>query len=283
MIVSDWHAWRIGRMILRDSGAAPHSVRSAGRSAKQEFEPMLRSTRLIRAALAGLLAIIAGCENPKRNAAAASAPHEASVAPGINKAYEHPDVERFKERFESESREVYDQRERIVADLGLSPGDSVADIGAGTGFYSILFGQAVGPGGKVYAVDIAPEFIEHIRKRAAAAGLKNITPVVCKEDSVELPPDSVDVAFICDTYHHFEYPRSTLASLRRALRAGGEVVVIDFIRKPGVSREWVLNHVRAGKRTVIREFDEAGFDLVADGAPSAELAENYFLRFRKGD
>ena len=239
------------------------------------------------AMLASLSACLFGCRadapRPATTAETPPAAHESSVAPGINKSYEGADVDKFTERFESESREVYTERERIVADIAPPPGAAIADIGAGTGFYTVLFAHAVGPQGKVYAVDITPEFVGHIQQRAADEKLNNVEAVLCKEDSVELPPDSIDLAFICDTYHHFEYPRSTLASLHRALRRGGEVIVIDFIREEGVSRDWVLEHVRAGQAAVVAEFSEAGFDLVSEGANTAELTENYFLRFRKRD
>ena len=98
--------------------------------------------------------------------------------------------------------------------------------------------------GKLYAVDITPKFIEHINGRVKEAGLTNVETVLCKEDSVELPPASIDFAFICDVYHHFEYPDDSMASLYEALRPGGEIVIIDFDRIEGVSRDWVLGHVR---------------------------------------
>ncbi len=96
---------------------------------------------------------------------------------------------------------------------------------------------------------------------------------------MELPDDSIDLAFVCDVYHHFEYPSSMLASLRGVLRSGGALVVIDFERIPGRTREWILDHVRAGKEVFTEEIEDAGFvlekELQVDG-----LLENYMLRFR---
>ena len=83
--------------------------------------------------------------------------------------------------------------------------------------------------------------------------------------------------FACDTYHHFEYPQATLASIRRALRPGGTLVVVDFERIPGKTRPWLLDHVRCGKGQVIAEIAAAGFELVEE-VPLG-LEENYFLRF----
>lgn len=208
------------------------------------------------------------------------APAESSVKPDVNAEFLKPDLQvtQWLERFEREGREIYDQREAITQAIGLRPGMRVADIGAGTGLFSPLFAQAVGPRGTVYAVDIAPDFVKHIEQRARATGLKNVRPVLCTERSVELPPNSVDVAFICDTYHHFEFPQSTMTSLHRALRRDGEVVLIDFKRIPGVSSEWTMNHVRAGQEVFEREIESAGFRKVNE---LDLLKQNYFVRFRK--
>jgi ubiquinone/menaquinone biosynthesis C-methylase UbiE len=204
---------------------------------------------------------------------------EKSVKPGINDPFRNPDVDRFKQTFEGESREVFVQRAKIVDACGVKPGMVVADIGAGTGIHTRLFAQAVGDAGQVYAVDIAAKFLEHIRKTSREAGLHNVTPVLCNEDAVDLPPGSVDVAFVCDTYHHFEYPQKTLASLRRALRPGGKLVVVDFIRIEGKSSAWVLGHVRAGQDVVEKELAEAGFRR-ADEVKNL-LKENYMIVFTK--
>jgi ubiquinone/menaquinone biosynthesis C-methylase UbiE len=198
----------------------------------------------------------------------------------VNDSYRNSDAGEWEARFERESREIYHHRKKIVELVGLREGMAVADIGAGTGLFVPLFAEGVGSSGTVYAVDITPEFIEHIGVRATMAGLVNVRGVLCKEDSVELPEDSIDVAFLCDVYHHFEFPRSTMRSLYRALRDGGEVVLIDFIRIEGTSREWVLEHVRAGKETVIREVESFGFELMRE-EDAPYLEENYVLRFRK--
>lgn len=204
----------------------------------------------------------------------------ASVKPGINREFLNPDlrVANWVPRFEVESREVFAHRHALTHALGLRPGDRVADIGAGTGLFVPLFAEAVGARGRVYAVEIAPAFVEGIRERAREAGLANVTAVLCSERDVGLEPGSIDKAFICDTYHHFEYPAGTMASLHRALRRGGEVLVIDFHRIPGVSSEWTLNHVRAGQEVFTAEIEAAGFRKVEE---LPLLEENYVLRFRK--
>ena len=208
-----------------------------------------------------------------------SSAQEKSVRPGINKPFEDPDVKQFIGVFEGESREIYSQRKPIVEACKLKPGMVVADIGAGTGLFTRLFAKEIGAKGKVYAVDIAPKFIKHIEQTCKDAGLKNVTGVVCAADNVKLPAKSIDLAFICDTYHHFEFPFRTMASIHEALRPGGQVVVIDFHRIKGKSREWVMNHVRAGQEVVVKEIKSSGFKLV--GEEKLPLKENYFIRFEK--
>jgi SAM-dependent methyltransferase len=213
-------------------------------------------------------------------ACASAPPPEASVKPGINQDYLDPalNVDAMVQRFEVESREIYVAREAIAAAVRLEAGQAVADVGAGTGLFLEPFARAVGPAGRLYCVDIAPGFVAHLTERAEALGLGQVEAVLCSERSVELPERSIDVAFLCDTYHHFEYPRSTLASIRRALRPGGRLVLIDFERIPGVSRPWLLEHVRAGREQVLEEVQSAGFVLERQEQIPG-LVENYCLHF----
>ncbi|MEM7412096.1 MAG: methyltransferase [Myxococcota bacterium] len=219
-------------------------------------------------------ALVLGCAN---------APHDPSAVPdGINDVFldEEMSVDRFVERFEGESRDVYAQRFAIVRALDLAPGDVVADIGAGTGFFSKLFSKAVGPSGRVFAVEISPRFLDHLRAEQTSLETNNWTVVEGTARSVALDPASTDVAFLCDVYHHFEHPEATLASLREAIRPGGSLVLVDFHRIPGVSTEFILNHVRADRAVFQAEIEAAGFRfeeaLVIDG-----LDDNYVLRFRR--
>ncbi len=202
---------------------------------------------------------------------------EESVNPGINKSFKDPSVASFEKRFEKEGREVYDKRQAIIKELGLKPGMTVADIGAGTGLFTRLLAPAVGKEGKVYAVDIAKSFVEHSVKSAKEKGWSNVEGIICKPDDALLPAASVDVVFICATYHHFEFPLKTMASIRKALRPGGKVVVLDFERIEGKSREWLLKHVRADKALVTKEIKASGFELVEE---VSMFKENYFLKFK---
>lgn len=203
---------------------------------------------------------------------------EMSVNPGINSSFLDADPSTFVERFEREGREVFDNRDKIVAACGIEPGMAVADIGCGTGLFTRLFAPVAGPEGRVFAVDIAKTFVQHVESQCRAAGLTNVEGVVCEPDDVLLPAESIDVAFICDTYHHFEFPQATMATISRALKPGGRVVLVDFHRVDGQSSEWILGHLRAGKETFVAEVLQCGFKQVSE---ADFLAENYLVTFVK--
>ena len=205
-----------------------------------------------------------------------------SVKPGINDSFKSAElnVDDYVKRFEIESREVYSARDAIVKATGIGPGSWVADIGAGTGLFTRLFEQEVGQGGWVFAVDISPRFLEHISATSAENGSTNVSAVLCTDKSVSLPTESVHTVFVCDTYHHFEYPAKTLDSIFRALKPGGSLVIVDFEKIPGVTREWLMNHVRADKSLVRAEIQDAGFTFVEEVKVEG-LKENYMLVFRR--
>ena len=206
---------------------------------------------------------------------------EKSVRPGINKSFENPTVEDFVGRFEREGRDAFDHQKEIVQACKLKHGMVVADIGAGTGLFTRLFSPAVGPEGKVYAVDIAEKFVKHIELSAREQKMTNVTGIVCSQDSVNLPTSSIDIAFICDTYHHFEFPHKTMRSIHQALKPDGRVVLIDFQKIEGVNSEFVMSHVRARQEVFTKEIVDAGFRQVEE--VKGMLDESYFVRFEKAD
>jgi predicted methyltransferase len=203
---------------------------------------------------------------------------EKSVKPGINKPFENPDLPEYVKKFEGESREIATKAKEIVAACKLKPGMAVADVGAGTGLFTRKFAIEVGAKGKVYAVDISAPFLRYIEKTCAETGIKNVETISCDQFSTKLPKNSVDLVFICDTYHHFEYPQRTLQSIYDALRPGGQLVLIDFHRVEGKSSEFVMGHVRAGQEVFVREITAAGFK---ETGQESILKENYFVRFEK--
>ena len=208
----------------------------------------------------------------------ATVAQEQSVRPGINRHFMDPNWQQWVNNFEQPGREVYDQRHAIVAASKVGPGMSVADIGAGTGLFTRLFAPAVEPDGKVYAIDISSTFIDNILRTCREQGLSNVQGIVNTPTDIGLPANAIDLAFITDTYHHFEYPRQTLASIHQALRSEGRVIIIDFRRDPRISSNWVMSHVRGNKAQVIQEMQAAGFRLVDD---KPLMRNNYFLEFIK--
>jgi ubiquinone/menaquinone biosynthesis C-methylase UbiE len=229
--------------------------------------------RLAVALLATVLVLSAAAATP-------AAAQEESINPGINESFADPDVEKFIARFERDGRAVYDNRTAIVTALDLAPDMEVADIGAGTGFIALLLAERVGPAGKVYAVEIAQSFLDHIDARAEEKALGNVETVLGAPRSPKLAPNSLDRVFLCDTYHHFEYPYDMLAEIRKSLRPDGRLVVVDFERIKGETREFVWNMVRAGKGTFTDEIIDAGFELLEE-VPFTD--EHYILRFKKRD
>lgn len=203
---------------------------------------------------------------------------EESVHPGINKVFAERDLQAWINMFEGEDREIYKRRDEVVALLELEPGMDVADIGAGTGFFTMLFAKEVRPGGTVYGIDITQQFVDRVVDVAKQLGLDNVVGIRNDPHSTGLPADSIDVAFMADTYHHFEYPYDMLASIKQALRPGGKVVMVDLERVEGVTKPFVLNMVRAGKGTFTDEYRNAGFELVKE-VPFSE--EDYILVFEE--
>ena len=199
-------------------------------------------------------------------------------SPLLNRYYQGADFGRWTDVFERRGREVFDQRFQIVHAAGVREGMRVADIGAGTGFFAALFARAVGPEGVVYAVDTSPDFVAGIEERARTYRVKNLVPIVNTQQGTGLEPNSIDLAFLCDTYHHFEDPRAMLDSIYQALAPYGSLIIIDMHRIPGLSSPWTMGHVRAGRNQVVSEVEAAGFRLMEE---PRLLRDNFYLRFEK--
>jgi ubiquinone/menaquinone biosynthesis C-methylase UbiE len=156
--------------------------------------------------------------------------------------------------------------------LAITPGKSVADIGAGSGWFTVRAARRVTGTGKVYAVDINPEALSYIRERAQKEKLENITTVSGAADDPRLPPGSVDAVLLLKTYHEVAKPEALLRNLRDALRPGARVGIID---RNGNGE----NH-GVQKKVVISEAEEAGYRLVEE---HDELVKDdkmdYFLIF----
>lgn len=201
-------------------------------------------------------------------------------APGPNEAYLDPSVsaDAWNRLFETEQRQIYVERAPIMRLADVRPKTRVADVGAGTGLFSMLLSDAVGDGGVVYAEDVMEKFSAFVAARAAREGRTNVVSVVGTETGIGLPAASIDLAFLCDVYHHFDHPKEMLASIRRALRPNGQLFVVDYRREVGRSPPWLLAHVRAGEAEVAKEIEAAGFTLVFR---DESLRDSYALRFRR--
>ena len=176
---------------------------------------------------------------------------------------------------ERSERESEENPTKAVAQLGLKPGMTVCDLGAGTGYYAVRMARLVGAEGKVYAVDIQPRMLELLGKRLAAAGIKNIQPLLGGETETNLPADSQDLIILVDVYHEFSKPREMLRSIRKALKDSGRLVLLEF-RKEDPNVPIRLEH-KMSLAEVKAELEPEGFriDKVLDTLPWQHLI---FLR-----
>ncbi len=129
---------------------------------------------------------------------------------------------------ERESRAHEERPALLLQELALAPGMTVADIGAGTGYYTWQLAKKVGPNGRVYAVDVQPQMIAMLDSQMAKRGVRNVVSVLGSETTVKLPPASVDLAIMVDVYHELAYPAEVLDSIVGALKPGGRVVFVEY-------------------------------------------------------
>lgn len=155
--------------------------------------------------------------------------------------------------FDTPGRDERLQIDRVMKILGIDSGKDVADIGAGSGWFTVRAARRV-EAGEVYAVDINPEAVSHIEERARKERLTNVKTILSKPDDPLLPPNSVDAVLLLKTYHEVAHPVELLRNLQPALRAGAKVGIID---RNGNGE----NH-GIGSEVVIREAQEAGYRLM---------------------
>ena len=176
--------------------------------------------------------------------------------------------------FDDPARDAWQRPDDVVRSLALRPGAWVADLGAGTGYFSRRLSAAVGPDGVVLAVETEPNLVAHLRTRAEAEQTPNVIPILASTSNPRLPPASCDVVLIVDTYHHLDDRLTYLPGLRRVLRPGGRVVIVDWQKRElPVGPEMAHKLDRA---VVVDEMTRSGFRLVA--APDV-LPYQYLLIF----
>jgi len=177
--------------------------------------------------------------------------------------------------FESAGREKRLQINRVMDILSVNVGKCVADIGAGSGWFTVRAAKRVGGDGVVYAVDINPEAVRYISERAGKEKLQNVKAILSKPDDPLLPRDSVDAVLLLKTYHEVAHPVELLRNLRAVLRKGAKVGIID---RNGNGE----NH-GVGKDVVIREAKEAGYKLAEQYDFVKGDGMDYFLVFTAGE
>ena len=127
-----------------------------------------------------------------------------------------------------ETREAEERPDAMLDALKIAPGSTVADIGAGVGYTSLRLSRRVGPGGTVLATDVQPQMLKLLRTNAREAGITNVKPILCTPTDTKLPDAAVDLALMVDVYHECSDPEATLKGLRRALKPGGRLVLVEF-------------------------------------------------------
>jgi len=164
----------------------------------------------------------------------AGVPHadHAAVEHSDHATVDHPfdDVARWVALFDDPQRDAWQKPEAVVEAMALQPGMAVADIGAGTGYFNPYLAAAVGPEGRVIAVDIEPALVAHMIARAADEGTPQVVPRLADRDDPKLAPAEVDRILLVDTYHHIDNRVDYFRRLRRALRPDGRLVIVDYRR-----------------------------------------------------
>ena len=165
---------------------------------------------------------------------------------------------------ERPGRVTEEQPERALGVIGVRPGQVVADVGAGSGYYTVRLARRVSPGGKVYATDIQPEMLALLEKRVAREGVSGVVPVLATTDDPRLPDAALDLVLMVDVYHELAKPQETLRRLKRTLKPQGRLVLIEF-RKEDDAVPIRLEH----KMSVA----EAKLELEAEGFHLARVSD----------
>ena len=211
--------------------------------------------------------VLATLATPARaQAPAAQTPHEMHRL--------HQDSPAYIAMLEDPARDAYQKPAEVVAALALKPGEAVADIGAGSGYFALRMAKEVGPTGRVYAVDVSPDMIVHLNRRLRDAGVTSVQTILSAPDDPLLSDASVDRFFICDTWHHIDDQAKYLGLMKRMLRPGGQVVMIDFQK-----RDLPVGpplHMKIAREDLLKQMEAAGFRLARE---HTFLPYQYFLVF----
>jgi len=184
------------------------------------------------------------------------------------------DAEQWAKVFDDPERDAWQKPHDVIQALALKPDAIVADIGSGTGYFSVRFAHMV-PKGRVYGVDTEPGMVKHLADRATREGMKNVTAVAGKPGDPRLP-EKADLVILVDVYHHVENREQYFRQLQKSLRPGGRVAIIDFRMD---SPEGPPKSARIAPDRVTAEMKRAGYALAQE---YAFLPNQYFLVFQPG-
>ena len=187
----------------------------------------------------------------------------------------HNDSKAYIAMLEDPQRDSYQKPHEVLMALDLKEGEMLADIGAGSGYFSFRLAQHIGEKGRVYAVDVSPEMILHMNHRIREMGTKNVITLLTPPDDPLLPDASVDRFFICDTWHHIENQAGYLKLLKKMLKPNGQIIMIDFHKKElpvGPPIE-----MKIAREALISQMESADFQLVKE---FTFLPYQYFLVFK---
>lgn len=189
----------------------------------------------------------------------------AQVATNANEGYKTPEGRAsVAKSLSAPDRDEKQKPGELVEAMSLKPGMVVADIGTGTGYMLPFLSEAVGPQGRVLGEDIFPDFLEKARNTANQHKLANVEFIQGSETDPGLPENGMDVVLGLDTYHHWNYPEKMLSALRRELRAGGRLVIVDYYKRPdAMPGGRAMQHIRLDAPDVIKEIESNHFKLIS--------------------
>lgn len=186
---------------------------------------------------------------------------ESEAHPATNRVPAHVMSYRGADWLERDNRYLLEQPDRVIAVMELTPGDVVADIGSGSGYFTRRLAKAVMPTGSVYAVDIQPEMNAILAENCRKEGIENVEIILSEEADPKLPTESVDWMLLVDVYHEFQQPIPMLAKMREALKPGGKVALLEYRLLGDTGSHIRIDH-RMSVEQVLAEWEPAGFRLV---------------------